>query len=133
MTTAAIYFIPAAASAVFTQEELDSFGGERIHKEYLDRCVALTIAKGYKLQSVKGSDYYGFPVFTAQDVEKAHGLENVYGNEELMAISDGMVARFIRGNNVHMYAREKEEFSIAWGVKEAMDAGKRSVMVEDLS
>jgi len=145
--TEALYHcaLPIGAEIVLPKEDLGVFKvlvSEEVRAEffrrYNDACVAYTKAKGIQVASIKADEYKvnGGPsvfVIAAGNVDAAYFPKGWPEGEEEYAISVGMAIRTREALNAHYYAAERETFSVHNGVAEAIKAGKRFVIVEDLS
>lgn len=87
--------------------------------------VALQAVKPFKVLD-------GVEVFGVIDIHYAH-----FGKGTLLTIDpdefQSVLCRWMNAVDAHYYAAEKEDFSVWKGVIEAQEAGKRRVVVEDLS
>lgn len=146
MTTALYHCcLPLGAEVVLPKEDLGVFKvpvSEEVRAEFFRRydaaCVAYTKAKGIQVASIKADEFKvnGGPsvyVIAAGNVDAAYFPKGWPETEEEYAISTGMAIRTRDALNAHYYAAERETFSVYAGVNDAIAAGKRFVIVEDLS
>jgi restriction endonuclease len=113
-----------------------------VHQEFYRRfnaaCVAYTKAKGIAVKTIKAEEFKvtngpSIFVIAAGSIDAAYFAKGWPSTEEESVISIGMTIRTVEALNAHSYSAEREDFSIYTAVDQTIKAGKRFVIVEDLS
>ena len=131
-----VYCTYYAFDAVFTAEEITNLNEEThrlLWERYQKIAIERSLASGIKIQSFRGQDVNGVYVIGIETIRDQVPSINSFRTAEEAVLADGYLYRVIKALNAHSYASEKDGFSIHVAAYEAKQAGKRFVVVEDLS